>query len=179
MTNLKTQPPSLLANSEAASAPRRNRKPREEMGYLAGVQRNCDRPEYRVWRAMKRRCNAPTCKCYPRYGGRGIRVCSQWNKFTQFFADMGPRPSPQHTLDRLDNSGNYEPSNCEWRTQREQQQNRRDNRKLVFRGETLCVSEIARRSGLQVSPSRNLLGNLILSSKLYAIALRVAIQEKL
>jgi hypothetical protein len=85
-------------------------------------------PEYTAWNGMKNRCYRRKTWNYPRYGGRGIRVCKRWlgaNGFVNFLADMGYRPSPAHSLDRVNNDGNYEPSNCRWATPKEQANNRR------------------------------------------------------
>lgn len=79
--------------------------------------------EYMVWSRMWRRCTTPSVDRYPRYGGRGIKVCDRWKKFDAFLEDMGPLPGPGYSIGRIDNDGNYEPGNCRWETLREQQAN--------------------------------------------------------
>ncbi len=83
-------------------------------------------PEYFIWYGMKTRCYNPHHVSFPLYGGRGIKVCDQWlHDVVQFLKDVGRRPSPLHSLDRLDNDGNYEPGNVKWSTAAEQMTNRR------------------------------------------------------
>lgn len=79
---------------------------------------------YKVWLAMKYRCLNPKCSLYNYYGGRGIKVCQRWMKYENFLEDMGKRPSINHSLDRIDNDGNYESSNCRWATAKMQANNR-------------------------------------------------------
>lgn len=81
-------------------------------------------PLYATWKSMRQRCNDPNSSSYPRYGGRGIQVCSRWDDFQTFLADMGERPEGK-TLDRIDNDGGYEPSNCRWATRSQQEKNKR------------------------------------------------------
>lgn len=110
------------------------------------------RPEYNVWCLMIRRCTRPNVPEWKNYGGRGIKVCDQWrNDFTSFFRHMGPRPTPKHELDRIDNDGHYEPGNVRWATKEQQNANRR--RRLVCKlghrieGENEVQTSSGRRCG--------------------------------
>lgn len=91
-----------------------------------GRQRRGSRTEYIVWRDMIRRCTTDKHNSYRWYGARGISVCTRWQtSFTDFLTDMGRRPSPAHSIDRINNDGNYEPGNCRWATAKEQRANQR------------------------------------------------------
>ncbi len=96
--------------------------------------------EYYIWQHLRNRCNNPKDARYNRYGGRGIKVCPSWNSsFESFYADMGPRPSRKHSIERIDNDGDYEPSNCRWDTIKNQSRNRSNNFKITYNGETKCL----------------------------------------
>jgi hypothetical protein len=111
-------------------------------------------PEHKVWIQIRQRCTNPNCKEYKNYGGRGISMCSQWGLFAQFLMDMGPRPSPKHSIDRIDNNGNYEPSNCRWATRTEQANNTRRSRTFMFNGRAMSLREIVETSGSTVPYQR-------------------------
>lgn len=97
--------------------------------------------EYAAWRSMLERCRTPTHHAWKDYGGRGITVCERWMRFEEFIADMGPRPSSKHSLDRIKNDEGYGPDNCRWATRREQALNRRNTMTITFKGETRTVCD--------------------------------------
>lgn len=106
-------------------------------------------PEYTAWAQMIRRCENVNFRGFAGYGGRGIRVCQEWREsFSTFLADMGRRPSPSHSLDRIDNGGNYAPSNCRWSTKKEQAVNRSRTHWLEYGGSRLCLKDMAALHGL-------------------------------
>jgi hypothetical protein len=98
---------------------------------------------YRIWIKMKQRCLNPNIEpdIWANYGGRGIKICDRWLKFENFLADMGERPSKEHSIDRIDNDGHYEPGNCRWATITQQLRNTRRNRFIKINGKRMSVTE--------------------------------------
>jgi hypothetical protein len=116
-------------------------------------------PEYHIWHNMRTRCT-PGWREFHNYGGRGISVCERWaNSFEAFYEDMGPRPSENHSIDRIDNDGNYEPGNCRWATRKEQGRNTRFNVMIEYNGAIRCAAEWAEIFRLSTS---NILSRLSL-----------------
>jgi hypothetical protein len=113
-------------------------------------------PEYMAWAHAKRRCFVQHDPGYASYGGRGITVCERWQAFEGFLADMGPRPSPAHSLDRINNDGDYEPGNCRWATRREQRWNLRpctnSVRPVVINGIAFGLKAACRQLRLSPDP---------------------------
>jgi hypothetical protein len=106
------------------------------------------RRTYWSWQAMKSRCYDPNHKHYARYGGRGIQVCDRWQlSFLDFLADMGECP-PKHGIDRIDNNGNYEPSNCRWASNTQQSRNRSSNHRITINGVTKCLTDWSEEYGI-------------------------------
>jgi len=112
-------------------------------------------PEYNAWSSMKSRCNSPTAPQYKNYGARGITVCARWaNSFEAFLDDMGEKPDLGYSLERIDNNGNYEPSNCKWATPHEQSRNRRTTNYVDVDGERVCLTAASQRTGIPRSTLR-------------------------
>lgn len=108
-------------------------------------------PTYHAWLTMRQRCENPRTKSYKNYGARGISVCERWQDFTNFIADMGEKPTPKHTVERKNNNGNYEPSNCKWATRKEQRNNTRTNRFVKFNGQNKTLPQWSETLGIAAS----------------------------
>lgn len=104
-------------------------------------------PPYVNWVQMLARCENPKSEKYSAYGGRGINVCAAWHDFAVFYSDMGPPPSPAHTLDRKNNDGDYCPENCRWATSLEQMRNRRNSKIITVDDVSMTQADWARFTG--------------------------------
>jgi len=110
---------------------------------------------------MKNRTTNSNNKSFHRYGGRGIKVCNRWSKsFENFIKDMGQRPTKNHSIDRIDNDGNYTPVNCRWATKKEQSNNTKTNRFITFNHETKTIAEWARKLNINYVTLLRRLSNL-------------------
>ena len=127
------------------------------------------RPEYQIWVVMRRRCEDVKHVSYSRYGGVGVTVCPEWRRnFAAFFSYVGPRPTPKHTIDRIDNSKGYEPGNVRWATHKEQARNKKSTRLVTFEGKTQTVPDWARDLGIGESTLRNRLNNGLTVEKAFS-----------
>lgn len=110
-----------------------------------------NKPEHVSWMALRSRCEKPANKSFKSYGERGIFVCDRWrDSFDAFFADMGPRPGPGYTVERINNDGPYSPENCRWATIQEQQQNKTNSIRVMHGGAIKSIKEIADETGIPV-----------------------------
>ena len=114
---------------------------------MAKTHRMSRTPEYDAWAQMRQRCFNPNHKSYSNYGDRGITVCDRWLNFENFITDMGSRPTAKHSIDRIDNNGDYQKDNCRWATRKDQADNRRSNRFITIGCVTLNVTQWTKEMG--------------------------------
>ncbi len=131
---------------EGLAALRKGWESRTKHGECSRV--NGKTAEWKVWNKMIARCRDSNDKAFPRYGGRGIKVCDRWLEYLNFISDMGRRPTAGHSIERKDNDGNYEPGNCRWATKQEQANNRRTNRLITANGITATLADWQRKTGI-------------------------------
>jgi hypothetical protein len=118
-------------------------------------------PEYLIWQQIKARCFKTYASNYGRYGARGITLAPEWvDDYAAFITHVGPRPSPDHSIDRINNDGNYEPGNVRWATREQQARNRTTSRKITIGGETLVLVDWAARVGVDRRTVWNRIVNL-------------------
>lgn len=108
-------------------------------------------PLYTIWCNMRTRCRSKSSSAFKRYGGRGVKVCDRWMDFEKFVEDMGDRPSMEHSIDRIDNNGDYEPGNCRWATSHAQTRNYSRNVVITIGGESRVMSDWAMLNGISIS----------------------------
>ncbi len=128
---------SKLRAGESKSCGCYSRDMTSQRNKVHGLSRGPDKKktsEYTSWDSMKARCNNPKHRAYKYYGGRGIVICKRWKDYENFYKDMGSKPTPKHQIDRIDNDGNYDPSNCRWVTRLENMQNRSTSRTWFILG---------------------------------------------
>lgn len=113
------------------------------------THRQSHTPTWDVWVAMRNRCACKTSSSYPDYGGRGIKVAERWEDYELFVADIGLRPTPNHSIERINVNGNYEPGNVRWATKVEQARNKRNSRFITANGSTKTLAEWAEKLGCQ------------------------------
>jgi len=146
----KTDPSKKTKNGILKGQPNRYARGHSGREYTSKYKHDsCDTPTYKSWSAMHYRCS-PKHDQAADYHGRGIRVCERWFDYDNFFADMGVRPDGC-TIDRIDNDGNYEPSNCQWSTRLQQAQNQRTNHKVTVDGVSRTLSAWSRVYGVHAA----------------------------
>ena len=107
--------------------------------------------EYHAWLSMRRRCFNRNDRAYALYGGRGITICKFWNRFENFLLEMGRKPDPSYSLDRINGDGNYELSNCRWATAKEQGRNKRRAVRVMHKGRRVLLSDLAEKYGVRLN----------------------------
>lgn len=107
---------------------------------------------YNTWKCMRQRCNNPNNKSYPNYGGKGVKICEEWNDYSIFRSwALNNGYTDELSIDRINSNGNYEPSNCRWANDKVQMNNQTRNRKILFEGKEYTMSQLAEKFGLSYS----------------------------
>ena len=143
-----------LKNGHTRSCGCLNDEKRSERKLQHGMS---DTPLYETWLSRLRRCYVANCPTYHDYGARGIKVCERWHDFSLFYNDVSKMPhfgEPGYSLDRVDNDGDYEPSNCRWATNKEQSNNRRSNIVIKYCGKEQTLKQWADELGLNYEKTR-------------------------
>lgn len=135
------------------------KRTRDANGRFKPIHGKRHEPIYKIWSAMKRRCNSPKDKRYNNYGGRGITICDEWEKNFETFYEWSMKNGYKKglTIDRIDCNGNYEPSNCRWVTTKVQNRNYSRNHKVTYEGNEYCIVELSEMFDI---PYRRLLWRL-------------------
>lgn len=128
--------------------------------------------QYKIWSAMRQRCNNPKEESYPSYGGRGIKVCQEWATFVGFWADMAKGYAPNLTIDRINNDGDYCKDNCRWATKIQQARNTSKNRTVVYQGVEMTIAEAAEKTGLNKFALRQRVADGVTGDALFASRLQ-------
>lgn len=139
-----------MKNGDSLSCGCIRRETTTAKNYVHGsAPRKACSPEYKTWCDIIKRTENQKYIHFKNYGGRGITVCERWrNSYSNFLGDMGQKPSPKHSIERINNEGDYEPSNCCWATQKAQCRNKRNNHKITHEGTTLCLGAWAEKLGM-------------------------------
>jgi len=145
----------LRVGKQVSCGCHRNQKARDKATHgMSGTE------EYTTWILIKRRCYNPSDADYKDYGGRGIVVCDRWlHDFGAFYKDMGSRPSRNHSIDRRNTNGNYDPDNCRWATPTEQARNKRTSVRHSYNGQSLTIAEWSEVTGIPYSILRSRISN--------------------
>lgn len=141
--NIKEVLPNHLKAGRIISCTCEHNRITSQINRTHGATRGERKSEYKIWKGLRQRCLNPKNRAYENYGGRGITVCDRWlESFDFFYADLGARPSPKHSIDREDVNGNYEPSNCRWVLSIIQANNTRKNVFIEYKNVTYTMSQL-------------------------------------
>ena len=141
--------PSLVRSGNTRSCGCLQKETAANTGRARAVHGLFGTPEWHCWQKIRARCDNERNSRFHIYGARGIKVCERWYTFENFYADMGPRPSSKHSIDRINVNGNYEPENCRWATTKEQARNKRNNIMVEFHGRQVCLKEAAEMANVK------------------------------